>query len=68
MIVEFTQYFHDEWEEGIQGNLRTDLQDAGLTSAQIEDLAEKAGRPFYEVALKCAIDTETGKVEIVGLA
>jgi hypothetical protein len=31
-----------------------------------DELLEKMGRPFYEVILRCSLDTETGKVEILG--
>ena len=37
----------------------------GFTQDDLEALAEKAGRPFYEIGLDCTIDTETGAVEIV---
>ncbi|HET9144169.1 hypothetical protein [Actinophytocola sp.] len=30
-----------------------------------DDLLDKMGRPFYEVILRCSLDTETGKVEIL---
>jgi hypothetical protein len=29
------------------------------------ELAQKVGRPFYEVELECTLDTETGHVTIV---
>lgn len=29
------------------------------------ELADKIGRPFYEVHLKCTLDTETGEVKIL---
>ena len=29
-------------------------------------LLEKMGRPFYEVALDCTLDTETGEITING--
>lgn len=56
----FTYYMHDEsFYERVE-----DLF-PGLTEAQQEDLAEKAGKPFYEVTLRCEIDDQTGEVTLI---
>ena len=62
----FTYYMHDgysssERAEHIAGQIGITDEDA------IDALAEKIGRPFYEIALDCTIDTETGEVKILGL-
>jgi hypothetical protein len=59
--VEFTWYLHggkpfeerERWEHHL-----------GFTVT--DELLEKIGQPFYEVALSCRLDTQTGKVEILG--
>lgn len=65
MIVPFKEYLHEEWEEGMPDNLISQLRKVGLTEEQIEELDQKAGRPFYEVTLDCTIDTDTGEVKLI---
>ena len=36
--------------------------------AMSDELLEKIESPFYEVKLNCTLDTETGKIEILGVA
>lgn len=38
------------------------------TGVEIDDeLLEKIGRPFYEVKLRCTLDTKSGAVTVLGL-
>lgn len=64
--VEFTYYLNDSansWECA-DSILRTAKGETGMTT---EALAEKLERPFYEIALRCQLDTATGAVTILGV-
>lgn len=72
MKVPFTQYLHDEWEEGpprdIIEAVNKDRVSRGLqplTRQEEWELGDKAGRPFYEIGLRCEFDTETGRVTVL---
>lgn len=62
--VRFVYYLHD--------TASTDERSAQImanaeTPVTIDDAMEqRIGRPFYEVALDCELDTDTGRVEILG--
>lgn len=63
-IVNFSYVLHD-------GNDSIDRLDeiSGQTGIEIDpdgELAQRIGRPFYEVTLHCTLDTETGAVQILG--
>lgn len=63
MIREFKHYLHEtqgasEFEDELMRQL-------GITEEEASMLVQKMGRPFYEVTLRCAVDTETGKVSIL---
>jgi len=64
--VPFTYYLHDDsrWEtaESIHSQIR------GVSDLTLEEIAELAGRPFYEVELSCEFDTETGEVTLLSTA
>lgn len=63
MIVHFAYYLHDDAD---QESRRAEIQRTASQRIQIDDeLAEKIGRPFYEVRLICELDTETGAVNIL---
>lgn len=68
MIVRFKNYLHDD--EFYEDDLRWALTAANVTENIPDDIITKAikDRPFYEVALECELHTETGKIEIIGLA
>lgn len=60
--VRFDYYLHD-------GLDHAERVVAIAESADIEindELAEKIGRPFYEVQLQCVLDIKTGAVTILG--
>lgn len=59
--VPFTHYLHDDKE---QWNLRQTISDA-LGREVDDEFMDRVGRPFYEVALDCTVDDETGEVRIV---
>lgn len=57
----FKYYLHDSYNsfESLDWIARQ-------TGLEIDDeLADKIGRPFYEVGLNCTLDDETGRVTIV---
>ena len=59
-IVEFEWAFHGNlWE-----NRDALARELGFTPS--DELLEKMGNPFYEVIVRFSVDTETGKVEILG--
>lgn len=60
-VVEFDWYLNDSklWEA--RESLARQL---GFMPS--EELLEKMGQPFYEVTLRCSLDTETGKVKLLG--
>ncbi len=61
--VEFTYRLHDDLD-------RDDRLDEIAASAGIpidDELGDKIGRPFYEVVLRCTLDVETGKIEVLGV-
>jgi hypothetical protein len=60
-IVEFDYYLHDSYS-------RSEFQDyleekTGFRPS--DELMERIGRPFYEVTLRCTLDTATGEVKLV---
>jgi hypothetical protein len=62
--IPFKYYMHDnanlsEIAEHIEQQAGVEISDS---------LMEKIGRPFYEIALNCTLDDETGEVKILGLA
>jgi hypothetical protein len=60
--VPFTYYLHDL--STTDERMAEIAESAGI---QIDDtLAQKIGRPFYEVAVDCTLDTDTGAVTING--
>jgi hypothetical protein len=63
MIVEFEYALHDN--QDTEGRCEQIMQTADEHIEIGDDLAEKIGRPFYEVTLSCTLDTETGAVEIL---
>lgn len=63
MKIEFVHHIHDDEFHGRE--LWATIRDAGYAHEYTEELAQKIGRPFYEVTLSCVLDTETGRVEIV---
>lgn len=65
-IATFTAYLHDDLErdERIE-SINGELSARGLTLSATA--VERLGRPFYEVALNCTVDTETGAVTILGV-
>ena len=65
MIVTFDYYLHDD--NDTEGRCETIMQTASQPIQIDDELAEKIGRPFYEVALSCTLDTDTGKVVITGV-
>lgn len=63
MKMTFVYYLHDD-----NDSLEMRELIEGKTGIKISDeLAEKIGRPFYEVALTCELDTETGEVKLLGV-
>lgn len=62
MIVEFTYYLHDTAESS---ELREHIDREIWPLTVDDDLMGKIGRPFYEITLKCTLDTETGAIAIV---
>jgi len=72
MRIPFTEYLHDEWEEGLPDELVDKLNEhrattglAPLTHDEMYALSDTAGRPFYEISIPCEYDTETGQVIIL---
>lgn len=62
-VLPFMYYLHDDYSSNELADwLQEQIPD--LTEEQARLAAEK--RPFYEVTLECALDTETGAVTIVG--
>jgi ATP-dependent Clp protease adapter protein ClpS len=57
----FKYYLHDSYSTAEFAEVVLEDQ-LGLSEDEAEALAEKAARPFYEVAFDCTIDTVTGKV------
>jgi hypothetical protein len=62
--VQFDYYMHDSYEH--TERIEQIAESAGISID--DDLADKIGKPFYEIALSCTLDTETGEVEITGAA
>jgi hypothetical protein len=65
MIIRFQHYLHDD-KESWYDSLREALEDAGVSADQEQFIMQNAGMPFYEVEFECELDTETGKVKVVG--
>jgi hypothetical protein len=65
MIVTFDYYLHDDSDT--ESRCETIMQTASQPVQIDDELAEKIGRPFYEVVLSCTLDTDTGKVVITGV-
>jgi hypothetical protein len=62
VIVHFTYVLHDTDDQ--EGRCEQ-IQRTATEPLTIDDeLADKIGRPFYEVVLHCALDTMTGAVTI----
>jgi ribosome biogenesis SPOUT family RNA methylase Rps3 len=62
MIVNFDYTLHDDAD-----SIERLTQISESAEIEIDDeLADKIGRPFHEVTLRCSLDTETGKVMIHG--
>lgn len=59
--VEFTWYLHDG-----KPYENREAWDHALGFTVSDELLDKIGQPFYEIALSCRLDTETGRVEILG--
>lgn len=62
MIVPFKYYLHDDATTDERAQIIGET--AGIDID--EELAEKIGRPFYEIEFSCTLDTETGEVVILG--
>jgi hypothetical protein len=62
MIVKFDYPMHDDYNT----RERFDIIASSAGIVIDDDLADKIGRPFYEVFLHCALDTDTGAVTILG--
>lgn len=56
--------FHEVWDDPYLTD-QLKLEEEGWTEEEIEALAQKIGKPFYEVTLQCELDDETGEVKIV---
>lgn len=63
-VVPFKYYLHDNYSH--HERIKWISEQTGLDIDPEDALAENIGRPFYEVALDCTLDTETGKVTILG--
>jgi hypothetical protein len=59
--LQFKHYLHDE-DFDIQ--LESVMQQSGYAHLYSEDLRQKVGRPFYEVELRCTLDTDTGTITV----
>lgn len=62
--VEFDYYMHDSYDTVERCQMIG--SSAGIDIDPDGELAEKIGRPFYEVVLHCSLDTDTGVVVIQG--
>lgn len=62
MIVHFTYALHDTDDQ--EGRCEQIQRTATEPLIIDDELADKIGRPFYEVQLHCALDTMTGVVTI----
>lgn len=64
MIVRFEYGLHgDDGAEQLKEEITSSSSPRFMPD---DDLLEKIGRPFYEVILFCALDTETGAVTVEG--
>lgn len=68
-MAQFKYYLHDDGgsDERIDEFARQIPEIAAMDDAAREELAEKIGRPFYEVTLTCDLDLETGNVTVLGV-
>jgi hypothetical protein len=53
----FTQHLYDDWEE-----LPQDLEHLDQ-----EELMQKTGSPFYDIALSCSLDEATGHIIVLAI-
>lgn len=63
MIVEFDYYLHDNYNTMERLHYIREQIGGEMTTA----CAENIGNPFYEVQLRCSLDTETGEVKIISV-
>lgn len=69
--IPFKYYLHDNYNSSERAEfILEQIESAGVypdAGVGVDEFSELIGRPFYEVELNCLFDTETGKVEIVGV-
>lgn len=66
MILPFKYYMHDDYNSMERSEFIRDQLKMGIRQPSIEELSDLIGSPFYEVTLSCELNTETGKVTILG--
>lgn len=62
-MIEFTHYLHESLE-GYEFSEWIASQ-TGLTTEQVEEM--DLGEPFYEIGIRCVLDTEQGEIIIMGI-
>jgi hypothetical protein len=63
--IPFRYYLHDESFAELFDFTFRDTELANLSEDEKDALLQKIGRPFYEMTLKCELDTETGEVTLL---
>ena len=61
MLVEFDYYLNDHYDTMERNDYISEQTGIPITG----DLAIKFGNPFYEIHLRCSLDTETGEVKLL---
>ena len=64
MIVEFDYYLHDDKESWYE-TVREALDRADIEEDEAENILQLSDRPFYEVTVRCTLNTENGKVTVI---
>jgi hypothetical protein len=67
VIVEFNYYLHDNYQSDERtAFIANQCPELNIQNdADLENFGELIGKPFYEVTLKCQLDTDTGKITVL---
>jgi hypothetical protein len=65
MKIQFKHYLHDD-KEAWYFAVREALGKEGFSGDELEAAYQKTNMPFYEISFDLELDTETGKVTVLG--
>lgn len=63
----FTYYMHDDYQSDERlDHMKSQMPGVDWSALTDEEWVQLIGRPFYEVAIECEFNTDTGAVTMLG--